>query len=177
MSDRTRVLATMLLTSTGLLVAGCGERGLEVADAAMHGLLGARVEAVHIPDSAVADLSDSARVPRATVRSVTKSAATTIVWSKVTESLSRLNENTDGPAREVVVETACDSLANGDYRANTIEANLVNNAAVAGLPEPTNYLVLADIVTDDLQEASASTDGHERAAASIMCFVDSKAAS
>jgi len=176
MRDTKAVVATALLVTTGCLaIVGCGGRGLEVGESAARDLFGDGVHAIHVPDSAVNDMSSTAHVSTDAIRSVTKTSATTRVWTTVSAALDSLDRSTEGTAREVVVETACSSVLTGNYDGGTIAGNLASNAAKENLPNPTQYLLLTDEVTTDMQEAATSPDANERAAVSVMCFADSKA--
>src|SRR4051812_28957440 len=90
--------------------AGCTASENKVSKSAVSSLLGQSRD-IHLNGNSLDDLARNAGTNTNVVRDFAN-APTEDVWAGFTASLQDLNEETDGPLRELVIDSACDAAQN-----------------------------------------------------------------
>ena len=114
--------------------------------------------ACHLPFTS-ADVEDGSRIlaHAAAFRELPKKIPETI--AEIPHALSDLNEYTDGPIRDAVIETACDALAKGDYDPDW-ESGILNSLLEDTQPREEQLLDsvqdLTATFTNDEQDGAAT---------------------
>jgi hypothetical protein len=94
-------------------------------------------------------------------------------WGKIEEDLKGANEDIE-PARDILIETACDTVQGGDYSETAIQENLEDNIIPSLQLEEQKLLQTAEDLVgsmqQDLQSGSAT-----RAEIALGCAVNSAA--
>ena len=90
-------------------------------------------------------------------------------FTKVQEDLQEFNESTEGPVRDAVIETACDSLQNGHSDRATIQSDLEGHLVDKTGPVEVQVIGAAEEVLTSLREAVQSGDSG-KADAVLLCY-------
>jgi hypothetical protein len=166
------ILGNLLRLATAaailLTVSGCGDdlvvAGRDVLAVAAHD-----ENQVTIHD--LGGLAGRWNVTEAALRSVAKNIYLSPVWIQVGNRLNDVNEQTEGPARDVIIETACELVAGGDYSPGEVASKLTENAVNAGRPDIENLTSDATDVANDLSVSALNPQ--EKPAVALGCAINS----
>jgi hypothetical protein len=164
-------IAAVLLTA----IAGCND-DVVVAARDVAPVIGHDGSSVTIHD--LSGLAGRWHVDKDTLKSAATGIYLSPAWRKAGEDLSGLNEKTDGPARDIIVETACDLASKDQVSSSEISETFREKAAQAGRPWVVILAADAQEVTRDLQSAYHGigiTSGAQesRAAVALGCAINS----
>lgn len=131
---------------------------------------GAAGRTLELSGSSVDDLARSAGASPATVEDVARGGQRPVVASWTT-SLRDANARTQGPARDAVIDAACDALTEGTAVDQTLAEQLEENG-LDGLTQQKKAALFVDAysLAQQLYGASQSPDPEVRSAAAVFCF-------
>jgi hypothetical protein len=137
-------------------LAGCN---VEVAGDDLARVIGEHASAVKIDPDAVA--KNWSGVTSGSLKEAAKNLASSEVWGQVSDRLAEANEDSDGPVRDALVQTACDAVQNSDLTSSYLSVDLQENLEKTVLHPPQTQEMLETVndlaatLSQDYQSGSA----------------------
>jgi hypothetical protein len=105
-----------------------------------------------------------------TLKQASKQLLSSETFERLNETLQDFNENTKGPVRAAIIETACQAAYSGNTNAATIQQNFVANMAAKGEPPEKQELDAAAEAAQQLHDALQSQDPGQKASVTLICY-------
>jgi hypothetical protein len=94
------------------------------------------------------------------------------IWQEIGKQLSEADENTDGPVRDAMVETACDAVQN-DYTDAQVGQDLTTNLEDTVHPPEAQLLGTVDKMVDTLSNGYQDGESTDQAVIALGCETNS----
>jgi hypothetical protein len=159
------------LSATGVVVLSLMGCDLQVAGDDLATVIGEHAHAVKIdPDSLAKNWRG---VSADGIKNAAGKLHDSDVWEGINEQLGHLNESTEGPARDLTIETACDAVEQNDYSESYIEGDLKDNLLHQIYPYSKQLLDTVEDLTGTLQRDYDNGDSATKAEIAIGCAANS----
>ena len=168
MNSLGKVVAAAAVGSILMVVTGCNGDEVVIAgrDAAA---VVAHENAVKIRNAG--SFAARWKVSQNSLADVGKALTTSDVWTGVHDTLKSVNADTPGPVRDILMQTACDSVRQGRYDYDTVVKNLERNSADALQPVPQQRAGTVQTIADTLNASYNSNSAQARASVAIGCYI------
>ena len=165
------IKSLLLVLSLSVLLASCGGK-VKVAAGLVDQVarpIGVKAKQVELNSNVVEGLATAARVDPEVIEQAAESTETARFWPRALDSLYQYNEQSKGPLRSAIVETACKALKGEEVTEEEFANTLAEKGLEAGQSQLRQLWNTLVELYSDLEEDLQSEDPRRRASVAILC--------